>query len=73
MHGGAKRHLDRLQIRSADLFSLGEDAAQERSYFARDFRLDRRGRFFSSDVSASSTGRKAQILSLTSTISPHSF
>ena len=73
MHGGAKRHLDRLQIRAADLLSLGEDAAQERSYFTRDFCLDRRSRFFSSDVSASSIGRKAQILSLISTISAHSF
>jgi hypothetical protein len=73
MHDGAKCHLDRLQVRPADLFSLGEDVAQERSYFPRDLRLDRRGSFFSSDVSASSTGRKAQILSLTSTISPQSF
>ena len=73
MHGGAECHLHRLQIHTASLIPLGEDAAQQRGYFAGDLRLDRRGRFFSSRVSVSSTGRKAQIFSLTSTTSPQSF
>lgn len=73
MESSAEGHLDRFQIRLAGLMAFGEDASQQRSYFTRDLVLDRRGRFFSSDVSVSSTGRKAQIFSLTSTISPQSF
>jgi hypothetical protein len=73
MHGGPECHLHRLQINTASLLPLGEDAAQQTGYFAGDLPLDRLGRFFSSGVSASSTGRKAQIFSLTSTTSPQSF
>jgi hypothetical protein len=66
MQGGAQSHFHRLQIRLASLFMLGEDARQQRGYFARDLVLDRLGRFFSSAVSVSSTGRARQIFSLTS-------
>src|SRR5207248_5965670 len=72
MQGGAEPHLHRLQIYAARLLPLGEDVAQQRGYFARDLRMDRFGRFFSAGVSVSSTCRKAQILSLTSTISAQS-
>jgi hypothetical protein len=73
MQGGTEGHLHRLQIQVAGLLAFGEDAAQQRGYFARDLGLDRRGRFFSSGVNVSSTGRNAQIFSLTSTTSPLSF
>jgi hypothetical protein len=73
MQGGTKGHLHRLQIQIAGLLALGEDTTQQRGYFARDLGVDRRGRFFSSGVNASSTGRNAQIFSLTSTTSPLSF
>lgn len=66
MQGGAKAHLHRLQIEAAGLLPLGEDAAQQRGYFACDLCMDRFGPFFSSVVSASFTGRTRQILSLTS-------
>ena len=67
MQGGAEAHLHRLQIYAAGLLPLGEDAAQQGGYFARDLRVDRFGRFFSCGVSVSSTGRARQIFSLTST------
>jgi len=73
MQGGTKGHLHRLQIQVAGLSTLGEDTAQKRGYFARDLGVDRLSRFFSSDVNVFSTGRKAQIFSLTSTTSPLSF
>jgi hypothetical protein len=73
MQGGTEGHLHRLQIQVAGLLALGEDTAQQRGYFARDLGVDRRGRFFPSGVNVSSTGRNAQIFSLTSTISPLSF
>ena len=66
MQDGAKAHLHRLQIEAAGLLPLGEDAVQQCGYFARDLCMDRLGRFFSSAVSASFTGRARQILSLTS-------
>ena len=71
--GGTEGHLHRLQIQVAGLPALGENTAQQRGYFARDLGVDRRGRFFSSGVNVSSTGRKAQIFSLTSTTWPLSF
>jgi hypothetical protein len=66
MQSSAQSHFHRLQIRLAGLLALGEDARQQRGYFARDFVLDRLGRFFSSGVSVSSTGRARQIFSLIS-------
>ena len=36
MQCGAKAHLHRLQIEAAGLLPLGEDAAQQCGYFARD-------------------------------------
>jgi hypothetical protein len=71
--GGTEAHLHRLQIQVAGPLALGEDTAQQRGYFACDLGVDRRGRFFSSGVNVSSTGRNAQIFSLTSTTSPLSF
>jgi len=73
MQGGAEGRFHCLQIHAARLFSLGENPAQQGGYFARDLRMDRFRRFFSSGVSVSSTGRKAQIRSLTATISAQSF
>jgi hypothetical protein len=73
MQGGTEGHLHRLQIQVAGLLALGEDTVQQSGYFARDLGLDRLGRFFPSDVSVSSTGRNAQIFSLTSTTSPLTF
>ena len=73
MQGRTDGQLHRLQIQAAGLLALGEDAPQQRCYFARDLGVDRRGRFFSSGVSVSSTGRNAQIFSLTSTTSALSF
>jgi hypothetical protein len=67
MQSGAKGHLHRFEIGLAGLLVLGEDASQQRGYFARDLVLDRFGRFFSSGVSVSSTGRARQIFSLIST------
>lgn len=68
MQDGAEARLHRLQIHAAGLLPLGEDAAQQRGYFPRDLRVDRFRRFFSRGVSVSSTGRNAQIFSLTSMI-----
>ena len=73
MQSSAEGHLDRFQIRFAGLLAVGEDACQQRGYFARDLDLDRCGSFFSSGVNVSSTGRNAQIFSLISTTSPLSF
>jgi hypothetical protein len=66
MQGSAEGHLHCFQIRLAGLLALGEDASQERGYFARDLVLDRLGRFFSSGVSVSSTVWMRQIFSLIS-------
>ena len=66
VQSSAEGHLYGFQIRLAGLFALGKDARQQRGYFARDLVLDRRGRFFSSGVSVSSTGRARQIFSLIS-------
>jgi hypothetical protein len=67
MHGRTHRHLDGLQIQTPRLAAAIEDDAQESIYFARDFSVDNFDRFFSwADRGGSSTGRKAQICSLTS-------
>jgi hypothetical protein len=73
VHGCAECHFQRFQVRAASPLPLGEDTARQRRYFARDLGMDRFDSFFSCGVRASSTGRKAQISSLTSTTSPHSF
>ena len=65
--------LYRLRVQLAGLPAPGEDAAQQRGYFARGLGLDCRGRFFPCGVSVSSAGRNAQIFSLTSTTSRLSF
>jgi hypothetical protein len=67
MHGRAHRHLDGFQIEMSRFAAGAEDDAQQLLYFARDFLLDRFSRFFSwADGEVSSTGRNAQICSLTS-------
>ena len=67
VHGRAHRHLDGFQIDKARLAATGENDAQQLVYFARDFLFDRFDRFFSwADGDVSSTGRNAQICSLTS-------
>lgn len=68
MHGGTDRCLDTLQIEAAARFAVAENDAQQLLYFAGDFLLDDLRRFFSWAVrSVCSTGRKRQILRLTST------
>ena len=67
MHGGAQGHFHRLQIHATGLLTLGKDDVQQAGYFARDLGLDRFGRFFSSALSVSSTGRARQISTLIST------
>jgi hypothetical protein len=47
MHGRAHQHLDCFQIEVARLADAREDGARQLLYFARDFLLDRLGRFFS--------------------------
>jgi hypothetical protein len=69
MHGRAHQHLNGLQIDVARLADAKENGAQQLLYFARDFLLDGVRRFFSCGVSVSSTGRRRQIFSLTSTSS----
>jgi hypothetical protein len=66
MQSGAEGHLHRFQIGLAGAGAFGEDARQQRGYFARDLVLDGLGRFFSSGVRVSSTGRARQIFSFTS-------
>jgi hypothetical protein len=72
MQGGTEGHLYRLQIQVARLLALGEDAAQ-RLVTSRATSAWIASAFFSSGVRVSSTGRNAQIFSLTSTTSPLSF
>ncbi len=56
------------QIQLAALAAIRKDHLQPPPYFARDFRLDRRGRFFSSGAAAASArGRPRQIRVLIST------
>jgi hypothetical protein len=67
MHGRTHSPLDSLQIQTPCLAAGAEDDAQQSIYFARDFLLDRFGRFFSwADGWDSSTGRNWQTRSLTS-------
>jgi len=67
MHGRTHSHLDSLQIQTPCLAAGAEDDAQQSIYFARDFLLDRFGRFFSwADGWDSSTGRNWQTRSFTS-------
>ena len=74
MHGRAYGHLQGFQVQTPRLAERAEDHIQQSVYFARDFLLDRFGRFFSRAESVvSSSGRKAQICSLTSnSCSPNS-
>jgi hypothetical protein len=69
MQGRTYHHLDGLQIETTRLAALRDDHTVELVYFSRDLLADRFGRFFSSGVRVSSTGRKRQICSLTSTSS----
>ena len=67
MHGRTHRHLQGFQIQTSRLAAGTEGDTQQLFYFARDFLLNRFRRFFSwADGAASSTGRNAQICSLTS-------
>lgn len=68
MHSGTDRCLDTLQVEPAARLAVAENDAQQLLYFARDFILDRFGRFFScADGAVSVTGRSSQIRVLTST------
>ncbi len=67
MHGRAHHHLGGLQIYMPCFAAGGEEDAEQLSYFARDFLLDRFRRFFPwADGTVSTTGRNWQIFSLTS-------
>ena len=67
MHGRTHRHLQGFQIQTSRLAAGTESDAQQLFYFARDFLLDGFRRFFSrADGAVTSTGRNAQICSLTS-------
>jgi hypothetical protein len=67
VHGTPHGHLHGLQVELPALAPTGENDLQQLSYFLGGLLLDRRGRFFSSSVSDSSTGLCRQIFSLTST------
>src|SRR5882672_12460114 len=68
VHGGSHRRLDRFQIEPTFAATLLKNNLQEPVYFAGNFLLDCLRRFFSWAVcSVCSTGRKRQILRLTST------
>jgi hypothetical protein len=69
MHGATHGHLHSLQIHLAGFAPSGEDHLQQPGYFVLDFLLDCFRRFFSSGVKVSSTGRRRQICSFTSTSS----
>ena len=64
LHGRTHQHLDGFQIEAAR-----EDRAKQLLYLARNFALDSVRRFFSCGVRVSSTGRRRQIFSFTSTSS----
>jgi hypothetical protein len=66
MQGRAHRRFDGFQVETAALAATLEEDAQQWLYFARDFLLDRGGRFFSCGDRVSSTGRARQIFSFTS-------
>jgi hypothetical protein len=67
VHRTSHGRLQGLQVELPALAPTGENDLQQLSYFLGGLLLDRRGRFFSSSVSDSSTGRSRQILSLSST------
>jgi hypothetical protein len=68
MHRGTDRRLDALQIDPSSRLAITEDDAKQFLYFTCDFELDDLRRFFSWSVCwLCSTGRKRQILRLTST------
>jgi hypothetical protein len=67
VHGGAGGGFDRFQIETALPAEFGERELEQAIYFVGDFLTDGVRRFFSWDEGASSTGRRRQILSLTST------
>src|ERR1051325_6271769 len=70
MHGRAHQRLDSLQIQVTGFAYAREDGPQQLLYFARDFLLDGICRFFSCSLTgSSSTRRRRQIFSLTSTSS----
>jgi hypothetical protein len=66
MHRRTHSHFDGFQIQTPRLAPTAEDDAQQLVYFARDFLMDRFGRFFSSCERVSATGRARQIFSFTS-------
>jgi hypothetical protein len=72
MHTSAHGHLHSFQIHAPAAVLFSEDAPQQGGHIPRDLRLDRLRCFFSSGVSVSSTGRNAQMFSLTSTSWPQS-
>jgi hypothetical protein len=67
MHGPTHQHLDCFQIHTSAFPNPREDYRPQVSYFLYGFPLDRFGRFFSCGVTLSSSGRKRQIRSLSST------
>src|SRR4029077_17474945 len=67
MHGATHQHFHSFQIDVTGLAQSAEDDPEHAGYFLADLLLDRLGRFFSSGVSVSSTGRMRQIFSLTFT------
>jgi len=69
MHRSAHQHLDGFQIHHAPVLAVREDHLEQAAYFPFDLLFNGFGRFFSCGVSVSSTGRKRQIRSLTSTSS----
>jgi len=69
VHRGAHQHLYCFQIHFAAVPAAGEDHLKQAAHLPFRFPLNRFGRFFSRGVSVSSTGRKRQICSLTSTSS----
>ena len=71
MHGASQSGLDRFQIEPAMIASILKHSPQEPVYLAGNFLLDCLRRFFSWAVcTVCSTGRKRQILRLTSTNLP---
>jgi len=68
MHGRPHRHFHSFQVQTPGFVPAVEDDAQQLVYLARDFPMNRFGRFFPWALSAAcSTGRRRQIFSLIST------
>ena len=53
MQGGSQGHLDGFQVQPAALGAILKDQPQQMAYFARNFLLERFGRFFSCGVRVS--------------------